>query len=519
MKIKKTAGKIGAVVLCIAGFLLFGSGAQAAEQTISIGLSSSEESSVYGMESMLPGESVTKVFELSNEGTLAGTFFVEPKAATLDDFAGDAKALRVSNQLLGMLDMDVTVYVGGRKSVIYQGKVTEYTAGTVAALAEKTIGLGVLQPGEKILLETTISVPAWLNNNHDHMAGKFWWRFFCNAVPIDPPLPEPEPPTSQPEKEPPVEEEERENFWKLPGTNSAKEGEKISYMLAGFDNRLEQTLYSYTVSDIIPEGLEFSGGRLPAFTGGEGIFYNIVYTTNKEGFLRLHEGVSATSPFEFFAPNLQSGEYITSLSLEFGTVPPGFAVGNTATLDFVIRENPPQKQLLNRVMLSYTDQRGRKSQASGGGEAVQVGAGDDHVSSGFSGANAEGERNLLLETLPDGMVPRFQRGTGWSLINLLLTIVAVLVSLVGLLRVLLRRRQKTKKDYKRYGMPYWLAIGAGVLLVFLFIWTQDISKPMSLTDGWTLLIAGGSALQGICILLHVVLNKRQGEPPQEDIEL
>ena len=153
----------------------------------------------------------------------------------------------------------------------------------------------------------------------------------------------------------PTEEPDYGNydFIKKPNVKNVAAGQKVVYTFTGFGNKWPVSLEKYTISDKPDKGLDFVSAELPAFTNGAGITYDIVYFTNLNGKQVLHAGVPADKAFSFTAPALKSGEYITALTLDFGTVPAGFAVGDTMKMTFKVWDNPPSQTLTNIGILSY----------------------------------------------------------------------------------------------------------------------------------------------------------------------
>ena len=143
------------------------------------------------------------------------------------------------------------------------------------------------------------------------------------------------------------------DFVKAPNVKSVAPGETVAYTFTGFGNTWGASLDRFTITDKPDTGLDFVSADLPAFTGAKGVSYDVAYYTNRTGRTVLHENVDATKPFSFSAPRLASGEHITRVAIEFGTVPAGFAEGDTLTMQFRVWDNPPSKTLNNVGMLSY----------------------------------------------------------------------------------------------------------------------------------------------------------------------
>lgn len=162
-------------------------------------------------------------------------------------------------------------------------------------------------------------------------------------------------------------EQEKENyeFIKKPNVQEVAAGEQVTYTFSGFGNKWNTYLERYAVSDKPDKGLDFVSAKLPAFTNGSGVTYDILYFTNKHGKQVLYTDVPAGKAFSFSAPKLAAGEYITVLTIEFGKVPAGFALGDTMQMTFKVWDNPPAGTLTNIGFLSYDVNGENKKMVSG----------------------------------------------------------------------------------------------------------------------------------------------------------
>lgn len=143
-------------------------------------------------------------------------------------------------------------------------------------------------------------------------------------------------------------------FIKVPNVKNVAAGETVKYTFTNFGNNWLFELQNYNISDIPDKGLDFISASLPAFKGGSGVTYDIIYRTNKVGTTTLYSDVPADQAFGFKAPTLSNGEYIILIELRFGTVPSGFAVGDSMTMTFKVWDNPPSETLTNIGILGYT---------------------------------------------------------------------------------------------------------------------------------------------------------------------
>ncbi|MDL2324258.1 DUF11 domain-containing protein [Ruminococcaceae bacterium OttesenSCG-928-A16] len=507
----------------------------AAEQTQTITLTPGTENLFAVMESMVPGEEVTDYFTLENTGKQTCTFYLQAQSATADDFGGDADSYSKSAELLSLLEMQVQLHNGGSTTLLYKGKANQQHPGQGSSpLIGTDVVLGVLAPGQKLIIEATVKVPPELDNSYEFTQAKFWWRFYSMAVngptPPTPPGPASSSTSSSPSSSsssvsstvdstpiflPPTQD----TFLKTPSSTKVRPGELVDFALSGFHNNTGMAVDEFTLSDIIPQGLTFVSGSLPAFTGGAGLAYNIVYTTNKSGLRTLQAGIPATAPFTFSAPALAAGEYITTVSFEFGTVPADFALNDVLTLTFRVDLKPPANTLINRGMLFYSLNGARYNHESRT-QGIEVYEQDD------------------LTTVLDEFVPFAGLRSSWALVNLALTVVCTLFSLVLCIGWLQKRKQPnddpesdnydastSNQQEPNPRRPFGLrlvAIILGVLSVIAFIITEDMRLPMQIVDHWTLLMCVIAVLQLLFIALNRHAQRRYNqkledteEPPEE----
>jgi len=194
-------------------------------------------------------------------------------------------------------------------------------------------------------------------------------------------------------KEDPKTDQGNYQFVKVPNVKNVKAGETVNYTFTGFGNSWGIPLEKYTIIDKPDKGLDFVSANLPAFTNGAGVTYDVVYYTNQQGRTVLHSEIPADQAFSFKAPDLASGEYITLLSLEFGTVPAGFAVGDSLAMSFKVWDNPPSQTLVNVGILSYkVNGEYKEFVTTSGSSAISI--------SGYFGAPKTGdETNVMVPLL------------------------------------------------------------------------------------------------------------------------
>jgi fimbrial isopeptide formation D2 family protein/uncharacterized repeat protein (TIGR01451 family) len=158
-----------------------------------------------------------------------------------------------------------------------------------------------------------------------------------------------------------------QGFIKAPINKKVYPLETVEYIVKGFENTSDISLNKYTITDIIPEGINFKSAKLPAFTNAKGLKYDISYTTNKSRRKVIHKNISAEKVKLISAPEVGEGEYITGISVEFDTVSKNFGINDSIIFSFIVDKQPPATRLVNRAMLSYNQD----------GKAVSISAGID----------------------------------------------------------------------------------------------------------------------------------------------
>lgn len=142
-------------------------------------------------------------------------------------------------------------------------------------------------------------------------------------------------------------------FSKDSDTNQVRPGSTTYYTIAGFGNDQGVALDAFTVRDRPSAGLSFTYADMPALKNGSSVTYGVYYTTDQNGKRLLADGLSAASPHRIDAPRLASGERITEVSFEFGTVPADFALEGVITLAFRVWDNPPSSTVRNEAVWSF----------------------------------------------------------------------------------------------------------------------------------------------------------------------
>jgi len=110
----------------------------------------------------------------------------------------------------------------------------------------------------------------------------------------------------------------------------------IEFILHSFDNPINDNIRNYQIVNISSLGLQFLYGNIPAFTNGDGLFYNIRYRTNIGSRGTIVSNIPSDRPFTFLSPELSSNELITEIIIEFDYIPSGFGVGDIITYRFAV---------------------------------------------------------------------------------------------------------------------------------------------------------------------------------------
>lgn len=125
-----------------------------------------------------------------------------------------------------------------------------------------------------------------------------------------------------------------------------------------------------------------------------------------------------------------------------------------------------------------------------------------------------------LVTIDEGEVP-MAAGNGnahWALLNLILTVLTALMSIVLIALYFTKRReredeakiveqQQEERGLKKKGVPRILSAVWAVLMIVVFFLTEDMDLPMQLTDKWTIIMAIMTIVQ---IVIAFFAKKKYG---------
>ena len=127
------------------------------------------------------------------------------------------------------------------------------------------------------------------------------------------------------------------------------------------------------------------------------------------------------------------------------------------------------------------------------------------------------------ETIGEGETPLAGGNAAWALLNLILTILTALGSLILLIGYFIGRNRREEEDettgetrteyeVNRHGFWRLVSLIPGIGAIIVFILTEDMSLPMVFVDKWTLLMVIIAVIQ----IVIAVLSMRNREEPDED---
>ena len=134
-------------------------------------------------------------------------------------------------------------------------------------------------------------------------------------------------------------------------------------------------------------------------------------------------------------------------------------------------------------------------------EAADTQAGQTESGAGESGSAESGQQNDGSGTgdIGENTVPYASAPAGyWALINLIMTVVTVILGLFNVLRKIFGKNNNDEEEQEseesesavEYRMPAILAsLAAAAVSVIAFFMTEDMSRTMAYTDGYTILMA------------------------------
>ena len=150
------------------------------------------------------------------------------------------------------------------------------------------------------------------------------------------------------------------SFIKSPSKEEVYVGDTVVYTFANFGNSHSFSVDNYEIFDYPEKGLNLVSVKLPAFSNGSGVVYDVLYKTNLSDWKVLAGGVDASGSLEVNTPSLGSGEYITGIKVNFGSVPVGFANDNVIDFTFKVTDDFAGASIGNNGQFAYEIPEGSK---------------------------------------------------------------------------------------------------------------------------------------------------------------
>ncbi|MDO4176844.1 MAG: InlB B-repeat-containing protein [Bacillota bacterium] len=140
---------------------------------------------------------------------------------------------------------------------------------------------------------------------------------------------------------------------------------------------------------------------------------------------------------------------------------------------------------------------------------------------------ADAPAPAALTQIEDQDAPKGLMDLGsWALLNLLLTILTCIMSITLLITYFTRKKEdeeeaadyaedQEEKNIKKKGL--WRAISAawGILMIIVFILTEDMTLPMVFVDKWTILMIVMTVIQGGIMFM----SKKKYEDEEDDAQM
>lgn len=160
----------------------------------------------------------------------------------------------------------------------------------------------------------------------------------------------------------------------LQSNNTIRPGSTMRVDVKSAKNTSDVSLDNFYVHIKIPT----DGARITTFSTGswnKAVFYKVSYKTNMNDYRILAQNLLSTNVYQYGlstqALQLQSGEYVTDIRMEYGTVPVGFAtVKQPAWMQYVLSTATIGHKLIMRAEI--------------GGQHNTVNVGTNHINNDFS---------------------------------------------------------------------------------------------------------------------------------------
>lgn len=116
------------------------------------------------------------------------------------------------------------------------------------------------------------------------------------------------------------------------------------------------------------------------------------------------------------------------------------------------------------------------------------------------------------ESISDGSVAMAGTEGAWALINLIAAIATVLIAAIAAILGLKKKDEDENEKTNRKVLVRGLGVVTAIVSVIAFILTEDMSLPMQLTDGWTMMMVIILAVEA---LLGIASKKTTSEDEEE----
>ena len=120
-------------------------------------------------------------------------------------------------------------------------------------------------------------------------------------------------------------------------------------------------------------------------------------------------------------------------------------------------------------------------------------------------------------TITDSQSP-LAINSSWALLNLIMTIITGIISAVLLVGIFGKKEDENEDgeevEIKRHRLARFMSLIPAIGAAIIFIITEDMSNPMALIDGWTILMA-------VILLIQVVVAMiaKKSKDENEDDEM
>lgn len=122
------------------------------------------------------------------------------------------------------------------------------------------------------------------------------------------------------------------------------------------------------------------------------------------------------------------------------------------------------------------------------------------------------------ESISDGSVAMAGADGAWALINLIAAIATVLIAAVAAILGLKKKDEDENEKTNRKVLVRGLGVITAIVSVIAFILTEDMSLPMQLTDGWTMMMVIILAVEAVFAMASKKKTSEDDEPEEGTFE-